>query len=100
MRLQHLEDDELCEGLEAGDQPILLQHLRQHAEHQGARRAHIVAEILDQQPEDVPEGKLYRRGLHFKFAVQAANGTLITSPICLLKESLDPILRSRSLLSS
>ena len=55
VRLEHLEDDELGEGLEAVDQPILLQHLRQHAEHERAGRPHLVAQVLDQQPQDVPE---------------------------------------------
>ena len=53
VRLEDLEDDELGERLEGADQPILLQHLREHAEHQRPRRTNIVAQVLDQQPEDV-----------------------------------------------
>ena len=40
--------------LEGSDEAVLLQHLGQHAEHERAGRAHLVAQILDQQPQDVP----------------------------------------------
>jgi hypothetical protein len=52
--LQHLEDDELREGLEGGDQAVLLQHLRQDAEDQRPRRPHVVRQVLEEEAKDGP----------------------------------------------
>ena len=55
MRLQHLEDDELGEGVEATDEVVLLQHLSDHPEHQGPGGALRVVQVLQQHPEHRPE---------------------------------------------
>ena len=51
VRLQHLEDDELGEGVEAADEVVLLEHLREHAEHQGPGCALRVVQVLQQHSE-------------------------------------------------
>jgi hypothetical protein len=54
VRLEHLQDDELREGLEAGDEPVLLQHLGQDAKDEGAGGTNVVGQILNQEAEDRP----------------------------------------------